>query len=131
MSPGRAAVAAAAGLAAAGGAGTAGAAAPAQAACLLYEPAQVVLVGRLQVQEAAPGAPPRFGLRLDKPVCLTPGSGAPAATGVREVELAFPRGGALPRDRGRRIAVSGSLFRVEQGRRAHLKLNVTGLGRVR
>lgn len=104
----------------------------AAAACLPYEPAQVVLVGRaLALPE--PGRGPGMVLRLDRPACTQAGVGGAAEPYVRAVRLVFPRGSAaMPGVAGRRVAVSGSLYRVPHGRReAELRMLVAGLGRLR
>ncbi|MBE7218166.1 MAG: hypothetical protein INR64_06825 [Caulobacteraceae bacterium] len=108
----------------------AGAVSPAAAACLRYEPAQVVLVGRLTV----PADRSRLVLRLDRPICVTAGSGAPAAENVRTVHFNFDMIRIAPTVegwQGRRAAVSGSLFRGPHDHDGELSLLVTGLGRAR
>ncbi len=115
--------------AAASGAAASGAGA-ARAACLPYEPAEAMVAGRLVRGGDLPaGEAPRYRLRLEQPVCTLAGSGLPGEEGVRVVELVFPRGAPPLRPLfDRRLAASGSLFRVADGR---VRLTVTGLARAR
>ena len=101
--------------------------APASAACLRYEPAQVVLSGRLVA--ADDGA---LRLRLDRPICTLAGSDAAARDHVRVVRLVFGRAAPVARGlEGRRAAVSGSLFHNAHDGEDELRLLVSGLGRAR
>ena len=102
------------------------------AACLPYEPAQVVLVGRARAVPD-PGRAPGLVLRLDRAACTQGGAGTPGEPYVRAVRLVFPRGSAaMAGVAGRRVAVSGSMYRVAHGRgEAELRMLVAGLGRLR
>ena len=104
--------------------------AAARAACLHYEPAQVVLVGRLMLMSDH-----RYlALRLDRPVCVVAGSGHPGAEGVRLVHIDFQLLHATPGLEGwagRRAAASGSLFHGAHDREGELSLLVSGFGRAR
>ena len=104
----------------------------AAAACLPYEPAQVVLVGRARAEPDA-GRGPSLALHLDHAVCTQAGGGVPGEPRVRDVDLVFPRGWTgLQGVANRRVAVSGSLYRVSHGRReAEVRMLVAGLGRLR
>ena len=102
----------------------------ARATCLRYEPAQVVLVGRL----APVAGGRRLALKLDRPVCVFAGSGAAGAEGVRTVSFDFESLRMAPTVAGwagHRAAVSGSLFHGPHDRDGELSLLVTGFGRTR
>ncbi len=106
------------------------AASGAQATCLHYEPAQVVLVGRLAPLPDGR----RLALKLDRPICVVSGSGAAAAEDVRTVKFDFQTARLAPTLAGwagHRAAISGSLFRGPHDREGELSLLVTGFGRAR
>lgn len=92
----------------------------------------MVLVGHVRTAPDL-GRGAALVLRLDRAACTQAGGGAPAEPRVRDVDLVFPRGWqGLQGMAGRRVAVSGSLYRVPHGRReAELRMLVAGLGRLR